>query len=155
LGGGLPIGALVGREDLMDYFSPARVRQGSAVLHVGTFSGNPLSCVAGATTVKVLSRPGSFERLHALGKTLGDGLRDISRRPGAPTFVVNVGPMVDMWFTEKPIHALPDTWAADADRGRRFKMGLMERGIWSPPGLKMFLSLAHSDEDIAQTLDAA
>ena len=63
--------------------------------------------------------------------------------------------MVDLWFTDKDVDAYPMMWPADAVRGRKFKIELMRRGIWSPPGLKMFLSLAHSDEDVDRTLDAA
>jgi glutamate-1-semialdehyde 2,1-aminomutase len=86
---------------------------------------------------------------------LGDGLREISARLRIPTFVVNEGPMVDLWFTEREITAYPDTWCADTIKAYKFKLGLIDRGIWSPPGHKMFLSLAHSDEDIALTLEAA
>jgi glutamate-1-semialdehyde 2,1-aminomutase len=155
LGGGHPIGALVGRADLMDYFSPGRVASGDAVLHVGTFSGNPVSCAAGAATLKVLMRPGAFERLHAIGQMLGEGLRDISRRLARPTFVMNAGPTVDLWFIDRPVQSYPDTFHADRALARRFRLGLVERGVWAPPGHKMFLSLAHSDEDIALTLQAA
>ena len=155
LGCGHPIGAIVGRADLMDYFSPARVAKGDAVLHVGTYSGNPVSCAAGAAALRELKKPGSFERLHALGRALGDGLREIGKRLGIPVFVVNEGPMVDMWFTDRPIASYPDTWSADSAKAGKFKLGLVDRGIWSPPGHKMFLSLAHSDADIARTLEAA
>jgi len=155
LGGGHPIGALVGRADLMEHFSPERVRRGEAVLHVGTFSGNPVSCAAGAATLRVLQRPGAFERLHALGRMLAEGLREISARQGRATFVMNAGPTVDLWFTDRPVDAYPDNFHADRALARRFRLGLVERGIWAPPGHKMFLSLAHSDADIARTLDAA
>jgi glutamate-1-semialdehyde 2,1-aminomutase len=155
LGGGHPIGALVGRADLMEYLSPARAQAGTAIAHVGTYSGNPISCAAGAATIRVLKRPGSFERLHRVGRMLGDGLREISRRRGVATVVVDEGPMVDLWFTDRPVSSYPDTWAADTQIARRFKLGLLDRDIWSPPGFKMFLSLAHTDEDIARTLDAA
>lgn len=155
LGGGHPIGALVGRADLMDYFSPARVATGDAVLHVGTYSGNPVSCAAGAATIRELKKPGAFERLHAIGRDLADGLREISARLSIPTFVVNEGPMVDVWFTDRQIASYPDTWSADSAKASKFKLGLLDRGIWSPPGHKMFLSLAHEDADIARTLEAA
>jgi glutamate-1-semialdehyde 2,1-aminomutase len=155
LGGGHPIGALVGRADMMEAFSPERVRQRKAVLHVGTFSGNPISCVAGAATIRVLRRPGSFERMHKLGAMLADGLRDVARKHKQDVFVINEGPTVDIWFTSKPVNRYPDTWDTDADRLRRFKMALMERGVWSPPGLKMFISLVHTDKDMAFTIDAA
>lgn len=155
LGGGHPIGALAGRRDLMDHLSPARVARNEAVLHVGTYSGNPLSCAAGAATLAVLRRPGSYERLHALAAALAEGLRALGARHGRPLVVVNLGPMVDLWFAEGEIAAYPDTWKADQDAARRFKLGLLDRGIWSPPGLKMFLSLAHDEGDIERTLQAA
>ena len=155
LGGGHPIGALVGSADLMEAFSPESVVRGDAVMHVGTFSGNPLSCAAGLATLNVLRRPGSYARLHAVGQRLADGLRSIGARLGRPLQVVNVGPMVDLWFADAPVQSYPDSWKADAETARRFKLGLLDRGIWSPPGLKMFLSLAHSDDDIDLTLQAA
>ena len=124
-------------------------------MYTGTFSGNPVSCAAALATLDVLRRPGAFARLHALGQNLADGLCEISDRLGLATFIVSEGPMVDLWFTDQAVGSYPASWAADAERGRAFKLGLMRRGIWSPPGLKMFLSLAHTDEDIARTLEAA
>lgn len=155
LGGGYPIGAVVGREEVMEWLTPRAVTARRYAMYRGTFSGNPVSCTAGVATLRVLQRPGTYERLHAIGRVLGDGLRETSQRLGLPTFVVNEGPMVDIWFTEKKIESYPDTWTADVERARKFKVGLMQRGVWSPPGLKMFLSLAHTDEDIARTLEAA
>lgn len=155
LGGGYPIGAVVGRTELMECLTPRAVSAGRHVVYSGTFSGNPVSCAAGVATLRVLKRPGTYERLHALGQVLGDGLREIGHRLDVPVFVVNEGPMVDLWFTEKEIESYPDTWTADVERARKFKVGLMQRGVWSPPGLKMFLSLAHTDEDIGRTLEAA
>jgi glutamate-1-semialdehyde 2,1-aminomutase len=155
LGGGYPIGAIAGRSDLMEMFSPKRAREGQIVRHVGTHSGNPVSCAAAVATLRVLRRPGSFERLHAVAQKLADGLRDISRELGIETYVVNVGPMVDIWFTNKAMKQYTDYQFADANKSAMFKRGLLDRGIWSPPGLKFFLSLAHSDEDIEETLAAA
>lgn len=155
LGGGFPIGAIVGRSELFESVTPAAVARGRFAMYTGTFSGNPVSCAAALATLAVLRQPGTFERLHFLGRRLADGLRAISRRLGIATFVVNEGPMVDLWFTDRDVDAYPMMWPADAVRGRKFKIELMRRGIWSPPGLKMFLSLAHSDEDVDRTLDAA
>jgi glutamate-1-semialdehyde 2,1-aminomutase len=124
-------------------------------MYTGTFSGNPVSCAAALATLNVLQRPGVYARLHGLAQRLADGLREISARLGRATFVVNEGPMVDMWFTDRRVDSYPAIWTADVERGRAFKLGLIRRGIWSPPGLKMFLSLAHTDEDIVRTLEAA
>jgi len=155
LGGGLPIGALVGRADLMEWFSPDRVASGQSVLHVGTLSGNPLSCVAGAATVRILRRPGTYERLSAMGRRLGDGLREISARHGFRTLVIDEGAIVDLVFIEGALESYRDGWKADRQLSHRYKLGLLDRGIWSPPRLKMYLSLAHTDADIDRTLDAA
>ena len=155
LGGGYPIGAIVGRTDLFDSVTPAAIERGRFAMYTGTFSGNPVSCAAALATLDVLQRPGTFARLHALGQNLADGLREISDRLGLATFIISEGPMVDLWFTDQAVASYPASWAADAERGRAFKLGLMRRGIWSPPGLKMFLSLVHTDEDIARTLEAA
>ena len=155
LGGGYPIGAIVGRAELFECVTPAAAERGRFAMYTGTFSGNPVSCAAALATLEVLRGPGMFERLHALGQRLADGLREISGQLGIATFVVNEGPMVDLWFTDRTVDSYPMSWSADAERGRRFKLELMRRGIWSPPGLKMFLSLAHSDQDVDRTLDAA
>jgi len=155
LGGGYPIGAVAGRSDLMEMFSPKRVREGQVVRHVGTHSGNPVSCAAAVATLNVLRRPGSFERLHAVAQKLANGLRVISSELGIETFIVNIGPMVDIWFTDKKMEQYADYQFADVAKSETFKNGLLARGIWSPPGLKFFLSLAHSDEDVEQTLAAA
>jgi glutamate-1-semialdehyde 2,1-aminomutase len=155
LGGGYPIGAIVGRADLFDSVTPAAVARGRFAMYTGTFSGNPVSCAAALATLNVLQRPGVYARLHGLAQRLADGLREISARLGRATFVVNEGPMVDMWFTDRRVDSYPAIWTADVERGRAFKLGLIRRGIWSPPGLKMFLSLAHTDEDIVRTLEAA
>ena len=155
LGGGYPIGAIGGRADLMELFSPASVNAGRLVRHVGTHSGNPVSCAAAVATLTVLRRPGAYQRLHAVGQRLADGLRSIVNAHGIESYIVNVGPMVDIWFTAKPMRTYADYRAADAAKATKFKNALLDRGIWSPPGMKMFLSLAHTDDDIDQTIAAA
>lgn len=155
LGGGFPIGALAGRTELMNRFAPALVASGEAVRHVGTLSGNPVSCIAGAVTLSILKKPGTYERLHELGRRLADGLRGIGKRLGIPAFIMNEGPTVDIWFTDRDVSVYRDNWSANRQRGRLFKLGLLDRGIWSPPGFKMFISLSHTDADIDRTLEMA
>jgi len=155
LGGGYPIGAIGGRADLMELFSPASVNAGRLVRHVGTHSGNPVSCAAAVATLTVLRRPGAYQRLHAVGQRLADGLRSIVKTQGIESYIVNVGPMVDIWFTAKPMRTYADYRLADSVKATKFKLALLDRGIWSPPGMKMFLSLAHTDDDIDQTIAVA
>ena len=156
IGGGHPIGAVVGREELFRSVTPEAAASGQMVMQGGTFSGNPLSAAAGNATLDVLSRPGQYERLDTLGKRLGDGLRELSQMLEIPASVCQEGSLVDIMFTDQPVRQYRDTWAVDAERSYLFKVGLIRRGIWAvPAGPKMFVSMAHSEEDIDLTLAAA
>jgi glutamate-1-semialdehyde 2,1-aminomutase len=138
----------------MDFLSPQRVGN-EVVMYSGTFSGNPVSCAAAIATIGILKRPGTYERLHRVGTDLAGGLRAVSQSLGISTFVQSEGPTVQIWFTDRDVISFPDLWAADTQQERRFKLGLMKRGVWSPPGQKFFLSLAHSDDDLNFVLNAA
>ena len=156
IGGGYPIGAIVGQKDLFYPFTPEAAARGEAAMYGGTFSGNPASMAAGRATLDVLRRPGQYERLATMGKRLGDGLKELGQMLEIPMFVCQEGSIVDVLFTDQPVTQYRDTWSADADMGKRFKMGLIRRGVWSVPGgPKMYVSLAHSEEDIDHTLAVA
>ena len=156
IGGGYPIGAIVGQKDLFYPFTPEAAARGELAMYGGTFSGNPASMAAGRATLNVLRRPGQYERLATMGKRLGDGLKELGQMLEIPMFVCQEGSIVDVLFTDQPVTQYRDTWSADADMGRRFKMGLIRRGVWSVPGgPKMYVSLVHSEEDIDHTLAVA
>ncbi len=156
IGGGYPIGAVVGREDLFRSVTPGAAESGQTVMQGGTFSGNPLSTAAGVAALGVLHRPGQYDRLNFLGKKLGDGLKELSQILELPAYVCQEGSLVDILFIDRPVLQYRDTWAADTDRTYQFKAGLIRRGVWAVPGgPKMYVSLAHSEEDIDLTLQAA
>ncbi|MEE9199549.1 MAG: aspartate aminotransferase family protein [Dehalococcoidia bacterium] len=155
IGGGYPIGAIVGREEIFRSVTPEAVASGEAAMLSGTFTGNPVTAAAGAATLRVLQGPDTYRRLNEKGKRLGDGLKELSQMLELPAYVCQEGSVVDMLFTDEEVSQYRDTWSADAELGYRFKTGLMRRGIWAPPGPKMYVSLAHSDEDIDRTLETA
>ena len=155
IGGGYPIGAIVGREEIFQSVSLEAVSSGEFVMISGTFSGNPVTGAAGDATLRVLQQPDSYQRLNEKGKRLGDGLKELSQMLELPTYVCQAGSVVDILFTDREVHRYRDTWSADAEMGYKFRTGLIRRGIWSLPGAKMYVSLAHSNEDIDHTLEVA
>ncbi len=155
IGGGYAVGAIVGREELFQSVTPESLASGETVVIGGTMSGNPITAAAGLATLGVLRQPGIYENLNQRSKKLGDGLKDLSQMLEMPAYVCQVGSVVDVLFTEKDVKQFRDTWTSDSDKVKRFRLGLMRRGIWAPPGMKMYVSLAHTDEDIDRTLEAA
>lgn len=155
LGGGYPIGAIAGKAQFMEFLSPEQVGRGKFVMYSGSFSGNPVSCAAAIAAIRIFQKPGTYERLHSVGQRLGDAFRAMSRELGIKTVVQNEGPTVNLWFTDGDVSSYRDTWTADSKKEKTFKLGLMKRGVWSPPGQKFFLSLAHSDDDLDRVIKAA
>jgi len=152
IGGGLPVGAIAGRADLMDLLDPL-----GPVYQAGTLSGNPLSVRAGLETLALLEAPGTYERLEAAGARLASGLRDAlaaSRRPGC---VNRAGSLMTLFFGVDKVTDADSARRADTAAFAKFFHAMFERGINLPPAQfeAMFLSLAHSDADIDATVAAA
>ena len=153
IGGGLPVGAYGGREDLM-----RRVAPDGPVYQAGTLSGNPLAVAAGLATLRVLQRDvGLYDRLEALGRALDDGFRRIAERTGLPLRWNRVGAMGSLFFSESPVTDWPSASASDRDLFRTFFHGMLERGIHLPPSAfeAWFWSAAHGRAEIDATLEAA
>ncbi len=152
IGGGLPIGAVAGRAQLMDLLAPS-----GPVYQAGTLSGSPLSVRAGLETLKLLKEPGTYERLDALGARLEAGLRDALIRSGEPGCVNRVGSLLTMFLGPPRVRDADEARRSDARKFARFFHALMERGINLPPSQfeAMFVSLAHSDADIDRTIEVA
>jgi len=152
IGGGLPVGAIAGRADLMDLLAPL-----GPVYQAGTLSGNPLSVRAGLETLALLEAPGTYERLEAAGARLASGLRDAlaaSRRPGC---VNRAGSLMTLFLGVDKVTDADSARRADTAAFAKFFHAMFERGINLPPAQfeAMFLSLAHSDADIDATVAAA
>jgi glutamate-1-semialdehyde 2,1-aminomutase len=150
---GHPIGVIAGRADIMEYAEAARQITGGYVSITGTYSGNPISCVAASASLDVLSEPGVYERLFARGKRLKDGLQSLFDGSGLAAHVCGEPPAFEAWFAAEPPDDFRSMLASDFAMRAKFTGALLERGIMKAHE-KFFVSTAHSDEDIDRTLEA-
>ena len=153
IGGGMPVGAFGGRADVMNALAP----QGP-VYQAGTLSGNPVAMAAGLATLEKITRPGFYEPLFAKTTQLTEGLEAAAREHGIALTTNHVGSMWGCFFTEEQhVENYQQVMACDIPRFNRFFHGMLQRGIYLAPASYEagFMSSAHSDSDIQQTLDAA
>ncbi len=153
IGGGLPVGAFGGRADIMDSIAPD-----GPVYQAGTLSGNPVALAAGVATLKELAKPGFYEALTARTNRLAHGLCERARRIGVPLASQAVGGMFGLFFSEEAqITRFAQVVACDAGRFQRFYHAMLKSGVYLAPSAfeAGFVSAAHSDADIAETLDRA
>ncbi|MGO8733770.1 MAG: glutamate-1-semialdehyde 2,1-aminomutase [Terriglobia bacterium] len=152
IGGGLPVGAYGGKASLMDWVAPA-----GPVYQAGTLSGNPLALAAGLKTLEILRRPGTYQRLEMISKKLAMGLASAAAKAGLPVTVNRVGSMFTCFFTREPVTDYASAKKSDTGKFALFFRSLLERGVYLPPSQfeAAFVSTAHSDADVALTLEAA
>lgn len=152
IGGGLPVGAVGGRAELMDYLSPL-----GPVYQAGTLSGNPLAMAAGAAALDELSRIQAYSRLEALGAQLESGMTAAAQSAGVAVQWQRIGSMFCGYFTDAPVHNLGDALRCDRQRFARFFHGMLDAGIYFAPSQfeAGFLSTAHTTDDIERTVQAA
>lgn len=151
IGGGFPVGAYGGRRDVM-----CRVAPLGPVYQAGTLSGNPVAMRAGLETLALLD-DAAYRRLDDLGGALAGGLREAARSAGVPLTVNRVGSMLTPFFVEGPVENADAARRSDTARYARFFHALLERGIMVPPSQfeAWFVSLAHTEDDLRRTCDAA
>ncbi len=152
IGGGMPVGAYGGKAELMDMMAPS-----GPVYQAGTLSGNPIAVEAGLATLDILSRAGAYKKLERLGSLLGEGLVDVARATGIPTYHTRVGSMLCMFFSEGPVTYYEDALKCDTARYAKYFHEMLGRGVYLAPAQyeAMFVSLAHTEKDIEKTLRAA
>ncbi|HKT28120.1 glutamate-1-semialdehyde 2,1-aminomutase [Dyella sp.] len=152
IGGGMPVGAYGGRRDLMEQIAPA-----GPIYQAGTLSGNPVAMAAGLAMLELVQAPGFYERLAARTRLLTDGLQAVADGEGVPFSTNRVGGMFGLFFTHETVSSYAQATAADTAMFNRFFQSMLEHGVFLAPSAfeAGFLSSAHSDEDIAATLDAA
>ncbi|HEY6433284.1 MAG TPA: aminotransferase class III-fold pyridoxal phosphate-dependent enzyme [Acetobacteraceae bacterium] len=153
IGGGFPLAAIAGREDIMAQFDRARAGDERFLFQVGTLSGNPIAAVAGLATLEILKQPGAYEKVFATGRTLMEGIQRIIRDTHLPAQVIGAPVMFDIVFTENEVRDYRDILTANTDKSKRFTRAVRERGVLKSDG-KCYVSLAHDAEDIRHTLDA-
>jgi glutamate-1-semialdehyde 2,1-aminomutase len=153
IGGGLPVGAFGGRAEIM-----ARVAPEGPVYQAGTLSGNPVALAAGLATLKEISRPGFFDALAARTTALVEGIKERAHAADVPLAARAVGGMFGVFFTDEPIPShFTQVMACDVERFRKFFHGMLEEGVYLAPSAfeAGFVSAAHSEADIAVTLERA
>lgn len=152
VGGGLPVGAFGGRRDIMQELAPL-----GPVYQAGTLSGNPLAMVAGIATLTELQKPKVYDTLEQRTELLTDGLRHIAATHQIPFTVTQVGSMWGLFFNKGPVKNLDDVMQSDTQHFNRFFHAMLAAGIYLAPSPfeSAFMSLAHSDGDILQTLQIA
>ncbi|MGH7389068.1 MAG: aspartate aminotransferase family protein [Candidatus Rokuibacteriota bacterium] len=153
MAGGFPLAAVAGPADIMKHFDPALEGTGDYVWQAGTLNGNPIAAAAGLATLAELRKPGTYERLHGVGRRLRDGLARAARRHGLAAQVTGEAPVFDILFTDREIVDYRATLAADGARIRRFNAECLRRGVVKAVN-KIYVSLAHSDADVEETLAA-
>lgn len=152
IGGGLPVGAYGGKRNIMERVAPA-----GPMYQAGTLSGNPLAMTAGIKTLELLQRPGAYEQLEKMTKQLIEGLLEAAKETGHTVCGGNISGMFGMFFAAGPVHNYEDAKKSDLSKFSRYHRGMLEQGIYLAPSQfeAGFMSLAHTEADIEQTLAAA
>jgi len=150
IGGGLPVGAVGGRREIM-----ARLAPTGPVYQAGTLSGNPLATAAGIATLENLTAA-VYSRLETLAQRLENGMRENLAQLSLPYRYQRVGSMASLFFTDGPVTCYREALGCDTGRFAAYYRAMRERGIYLPPSQfeAFFLSAAHSEADIDRTIEA-
>jgi glutamate-1-semialdehyde 2,1-aminomutase len=156
MAGGYPLSAVVGQRELLQLADPRQKGRGRYCFLSGTLTANPVACAAGLAALGVLRQAGVYERLHAVGRRLAQGLRQAGAAAAVPLQVLGDGPVLQVFFTDhQPLRNHRDLLRADKNQAVRFGHELIRRGVYCTPGGKLYLSLAHSDADLDRTVEIA
>ncbi|MEO9080376.1 MAG: glutamate-1-semialdehyde 2,1-aminomutase, partial [Rhodanobacter sp.] len=152
IGGGMPVGAYGGRRDLMEQIAPA-----GPIYQAGTLSGNPVAMAAGLAMLELIQAPGFHENLAARTRLLTDGFQSVADGEGVAFSTQRVGGMFGLFFSAEKVTSFAQATAADVALFNRFFNGMLQRGVYLAPSAfeAGFMSSAHSDQDIADTLEVA
>ena len=152
IGGGLPVAAYGGAHGLMEKIAPL-----GPVYQAGTLSGNPLAMRAGIETLKQLAAPGFYDALEIKGAKLAEGLRQALADAGIAGQVTRAGSLLTLFFAAEPVRDYAGARLSDVARFAKFFHAMLERGVLLPPSQfeALFISAAHSEQDILGTIAAA
>ena len=152
VGGGLPLGAYGGREEIMNQVLPA-----GKVFQAGTLSGNPIATAAGAAMLTELKENPPYEKLESLCQKLGDGLLAAAQEAGVPSTLTRVGSMMTLFFNSSKVHSWDEASQCDTAAFAKYFWGMIHEGVYMPCSQfeALFVSAAHSDADIEKTIAAA
>jgi glutamate-1-semialdehyde 2,1-aminomutase len=152
IGGGMPVGAYGGRRDIMERVAPS-----GPIYQAGTLSGNPVAMAAGLAMLEVIQAPGFYSELERKTQLLTDGLLAVAIDAGVPFSVNRVGGMFGLFFTAQKVESFAQATDCDVAAFNRFFHAMLERGVYLAPSAfeAGFMSSAHGEQDIADTLQAA
>ncbi len=151
IGGGLPVGAYGGKAEIMDMVAPE-----GPVYQAGTLSGNPIAVAAGLATLKELIKPGTYEKLETLASKLEEGIKEALKDLELPYRLHRIASMLTLFFTDKEVINFETALSSDTEKFAIFWQKMLEKGIYLPPSQfeAWFVSLAHGEEEIEDTVEA-
>lgn len=149
IGGGMPVGAFGGKKEIMEKLSPL-----GPIYQAGTLSGNPVAMAAGIVTLDKIKAPHFYEKLARKTSRLMQGFQDAATQAGIPLFTRSVGGMFGFFFSNKEINSFQESTACDVERFKKFFHLMLHQGVYLAPASfeAGFVSAAHSDQDIEQTI---
>ena len=152
IGGGLPVGAYGGKREIMEYVAPV-----GPVYQAGTLSGNPLAMAAGLRQLQLLKELNPYKELDEKGRFLEEGFKQIAQEFSVPVQVNRVGSMITVFFTQMPVKDFTTAKTSDTQRFAKFFRCMLEKGVYLPASQfeAFFLSTAHSQKDLEETLEKA
>jgi glutamate-1-semialdehyde 2,1-aminomutase len=152
IGGGLPVGAVGGRREIMEKLAPL-----GPVYQAGTLSGNPVAVAAGIATLRLVQQKGFIEKVEATTHALMDGLKTEAKKAGVPFAAQSIGSMFGIYFRDTPPQSLAEVMQSDRERFNRFFHAMLEQGVYLAPSAYEagFVSAAHGNGEIDATLSAA
>jgi len=152
IGGGLPVGAYGGKKEIMELVAPA-----GPMYQAGTLSGNPLAMTAGIKTLEILQRPGAYADLDRKTTKLVDGILEAGKAAGHAVCGGSISGMFGFFFCDGPVSNFKEATESDTVKFGKWHRAMLERGVYLAPSQYEagFMSLAHSDDDIDNTIQAA
>ena len=153
IGGGMPVGAFGGKREIMEHIAPT-----GPVYQAGTLAGNPVAMAAGLKNLEIISRDGFYEELESKTRRLLEGILDAAASNAVPMRANQVGAMFGLFFTDQDsVKGFADVSRCDIDRFKKFFHAMLEQGINLAPSAfeAGFVSSAHSEAQIQQTIDSA
>jgi len=155
IGGGLPVGAVAGRADIMDQANPSNKGSAGYVYQNGTLQGHLLGCAAALATLDILEEPGLYDRVFSMANELRRGLQRVFDDEKMGIIVFGEGPMWHMLFSDK----LPTNWrdivATDTKKLAAFEAEMIRQGLFVLPNNRRFISIRHTQDDLDATFEAA
>ncbi len=151
IGGGLPVGAYGGRKDIMSMVAPS-----GPVYQAGTLSGNPLAMTAGIKTLEILKQEGTYERLENMTKRLITGICESAKAAGLAINGKSISGMFGFYLCDGPVRNFEEAKQANSEYFAKLHRSMLQRGVYLAPSAfeAGFMSLAHSEDDIDDTLKA-